>query len=140
LIAVTLLALGSAEVSAGGLEPFFYVGICSLDATDIIVVTPTTNKAEFQVVETIKGDLQPGETLVLGELYRPDDVSAFKKRQDEEHSISADPPPPMQPGDRMIVFLLRPGAQFVSEFKPEPSKTDGWRSANWVGDIRFSAA
>jgi hypothetical protein len=138
-IIVALVVLGSVEALAGGLEPFFYVGICSLEATDIIAATPASNRAEFQVVETIKGDLQTGETLILSELYRPDDVSAFKKR-DEEHSVWADPPPPMQPGDRAIVFLLRPGAQFVSEFQPKQSSVDGWRSANWVGEMRFSAA
>jgi hypothetical protein len=138
-IIATLVVLGSVEALAGGIGPFFHVSICGLEATDIIVVTPASNRAEFQVVETIKGDLQTGETLILSELYRPDDVSAFKKR-DEEHSVWADPPPPMQPGDRAIVFLLRPGAQFVSEFQPEQSSVDGWRSANWVGEMRFSAA
>jgi hypothetical protein len=138
-IIVALVVLGFVEAFAGGQEPFFYVGICSLEATDIIVVTPTTNKAEFQIVETIKGDLQPGEALILSELYRPDDVSAFMKK-DDEPGIRADPPPPMQQGDRVIVFLLQPGAQFVTEFQPESSNAGGWISANWQGDMRFSAA
>jgi hypothetical protein len=137
-IIAALLVLGCVDVSARG--EFFYVGFCSLDATDIIVVTPTSNKTEFQVVETIKGDLKPGETLVLSELSPPADVAALKKR-DEDLSIWADPPPPMQPGDRMIVFLLRPGAKLVSEFQPKPSSVDGWRSANsWFADMRFSVA
>jgi hypothetical protein len=139
LIIAALVVLGSVEALAGGMEPFFYVGICSLEATDIVDLTPSSNKAEFQVVETIKGDLQPGETLILSELYRPEDLSAFTKR-DDEPGIRADPPPPMQPGDRVIAFLLRPGAQFVTEFQPKPSNADGWRSANWQGDMRFSAA
>jgi hypothetical protein len=138
-IIAALVVLGSFEVLAGGMEPLFHVAICSLEATDIIVATPTSNKEEFQVMETIQGDLQPGETLILSELYRPDGLSAFRKR-DDEPGIRADPPPPMKRGDRVIVFLLRPGAQFVSEVQPEPSSVDGWRSANWQGDMRFSAA
>ena len=139
LIIAALVVLGSLDALAGGQEPFFHVSICSLEATDIIVVTPAYNKAEFQVVETIKGDLKPGETLILNELYRPDDVSGFAKR-DDEPGIRADPPPPMQRGDRVIVFLLRPRAEFISAFSTEPPKADGWRSANELGDLRFSAA
>jgi hypothetical protein len=139
LIIAALAVLGSVEALAGGLEPLFHVSICSLEATDIVVLTPASNKVEFQVVETIEGDLQPGETLALSELYRPDDVSGLKKK-DNEPGIWADPPPPMQPGDRVIVFLLRPGAQFVTKLQPETPNADGWRSANWQGDMRFSAA
>jgi hypothetical protein len=57
LIFVALVVVSAVE--AVGQEPFFHVSICGLEATDIIVVTPASSKAEFQVVETIKGDLKP---------------------------------------------------------------------------------
>jgi hypothetical protein len=141
LIIAALVAVSAVEALASGQGPFFHVSICGLEATDIIVVSPASSKAEFQVVETIKGDLKPGETLILSELYRRDDVSALTQK-DNETGIWADPPPSMQQGDRVIVFLLRPGASFVSGFQPaEPSRADGWRSANsWYVDMRFSAA
>jgi len=106
--------------------PFFNADVCTLEATDVVVVTPASKKGEFQVVETIKGDLPSGAPVLLNELYLSDDVSAG--------------PPPMQTGDRVIVFLLRPGAQFVSGIRANPSQSNDWRSANIFGDMRFSAA
>ena len=70
LIIATRVVLGCVETLYARNEPLFHVGICSWDATDILVLTPTLGKA-FRVVETIKGDMEPGELLVLDELAPP---------------------------------------------------------------------
>jgi hypothetical protein len=137
LIVAALVVLGSAETSYARIEPSMSVILCRWEATDILVLSPTSTKATFQVVETIKGDLQPGDNIVLGELAPPDDVAAFRAQAEREWAIP-EPPPTMQPADRMIVFLLRPGAQ--AEYIRLPgATTDGWRSASVFGDLRFSA-
>lgn len=124
---VALLILISFAAQAARLQPFFSVEVCSFEATDIVVVTPVSNKAELHVVETIKGDLRAGEPLILNELSWKSDASAS-------------PPPHMDPGERAIFFLLRPGAQFVSGLPAEPSHANGWRSAIAFEDMRFSTA
>ena len=137
MIIATLVVLGSFDGLAGGQEPFFHVGICSWDATDILVLTPTLGKA-FRVVETIKGDMEPGELLVLDELAPPDDVALFRELRERSQS-SPEPPPLMEEGDRMTVFLLRAGAQHEFLSPQGSPSTDGWQPANGFGDMRFSA-
>jgi hypothetical protein len=112
--------------------------LCRWEATDILVLSPTSDRAAFQVVETLKGEATPGDTIVLGELAPPDDVAAFREKAEREGTIP-EPPPATQPGDRMIAFLLRPGAKLEYFSPPEASNTDGWRSASGFGDMRFSA-
>ncbi len=137
-VAAALVVLGSFEAYSGGIEPSMSVILCRWEATDILVLSPTPDRAAFQVMETIKGDAKPGDTIVLSELAPPDDVAAFREKAEREMTIP-EPPPAMQPGDRMIAFLLRPGAQLEYFSPPEASNTDGWRSASGFGDMRFSA-
>lgn len=138
LIIAALVVLGCVEAYSGGIEPSMSVILCRWEATDILVLSPTSDRAAFQVVETIKGEAKPGDTIVLNELAPPDDVAAFREKAGREMTIP-EPPPAMQPGDRMIVFLLRPSAHLEYFSPPEASNTDGWRSANGFGDMRFSA-
>jgi hypothetical protein len=138
LIVAALAALASSEASYGRNEPFFAVSMCSWEATDILILAPTTSKATFRVLETIRGDQQPGVLLVLAELAPPDDIAAFREQRERTQS-SPEPPPAMQPGERMIVCLLRAGAQHEFFSPPVSPITDDWQPADASGDMRFSA-
>lgn len=62
-----LLAVSSAVVA--GIRPSFSPEGCSWRASDIVVVTEGSQiDGKFQVLETWKGDLKPGETISVPEL------------------------------------------------------------------------
>lgn len=126
-----------------GIRPSFYLESCVWNATEILVISPTSGS--FKVVETIKGDPQPGAMLELGGL-RPTSGATGKLSElipgvdnvfDQQHWFQGIPP--IGDGDRVMVFLRRPGA--LPEWSPNHAsiKTDGWQPANNMGDLQTSA-
>jgi len=126
-----------------GIRPSFYLESCVWNATEILVISPTSGS--FKVVETIKGNPQPGAMLELNGL-RPTSGATGKLRElipgidnvfDQEHWFQDIPP--IGDGDRVMVFLRRPGA--LPEWSPNNAsiKTDGWQPANNMGDLQTSA-
>ncbi len=132
-----LLVLSCCGALSAGIRPSLDLSVCSWNATDILVMV-ATQKGNFQVVEVIKGDTRPGTVLTLDRLTPAD--GATSQLRELASADNFEEAPPMQPKDRVIVFLRRPGAK--PEFDPRPDlvvRTDGWQPANWWGDLRTSA-
>ena len=129
-----------------GIRPSFYLESCVWNATEILVLAPTGHAGSFKVVETIKGDPQPGAMLELDGL-RPTSGATGKLREliaTDIHNVFDQQDwfqdiPPIGDGDRVMVFLRRPGA--LPEWSPNniSIKTDGWQPANNMGDLQTSA-
>jgi hypothetical protein len=136
------LVVLSSLCAAGEIRPSFYLNACSWNATEILVVTPTGFAGTFRVIETIKGDLEPGKTLELSGLTSSQSVTAKLREllKEEDFNHPFEDLPPIGLGDRLIVFLRRPGA--FPEYVPRPDlpiDTNGWQRANHMGDLRASA-
>ena len=112
-----------------------------------MIVTPTGALTQFKVVEMIKGNLQVGRVLALPGLAssksgskRLAELVADYQSHPFEPGSRFEGPPPAQQGDRLVVFLLRPGA--FPEYNPRPDlpvNTDGWQPAQLEGDFLTSA-
>jgi hypothetical protein len=135
-----LLVLSSL-CSFGAIRPSFYLNACSWNATEIVVLAPTAQAADFRVIEVIKGELAPGAPLTLPGLAPSQGGTArMSELSGGQFDHFFEGVPPVRPGDRLIVFLRRPGA--LPEYNPRPDlpvDTDGWQPANLMGDLRTSA-
>lgn len=135
------LAAVSSFFALGSIQPSFYLNACSWNATDIVVLAPTSQPGTFRVLETIKGELTPGASLELHSLTpslkgaaRLSDLS----KGDFPHPFVGIPS--VGESDRLIVFLRRPGS--LPEYNPRPDlffRTSDWEPANLMGDLRTSA-
>jgi hypothetical protein len=141
LLKPTVLLALFCFVALGAIRPSFYLDACAWNATEILVLAPTAHGGTFSVIETIKGELPPGSSIELTGLI-PTQAGSTKLR--ELLGGFVDNPfegvPPIGKGDRLIVFLRRPGA--LPEYNPRPDlplDTTGWQPANLFGDIRTSA-
>ena len=119
----------ASSCALGAIRPSFDVDDCTWNATDIVVLAPGIQAGTFGVLDTIKGELAPGALMELPGLT-PAQSNAAKlgelAKGDFEHPFEV--LPPVQVGDRLIVFLRR------------PASTGGWQPASEWGDFRVSAA
>ena len=135
------LVVLSSFFALGAIRPSFYLNACSWNATEIVVLAPTTQAGTFRVIEAIKGELAPGASLELPGLTPPQGGTARLgelSKGDFDHLFEG--VPPIGQSDRLIVFLRRPGA--LPEYNPRPDlpiDTSGWEPANYMGDLRTSA-
>ena len=68
-LTLLLLLLVLSPSASAGIRPSFYAEECSWRATDIVVVSEGKKiDGIFEVLETWKGDLQPGETITIPEM------------------------------------------------------------------------
>jgi len=140
LLKPTLLLALFCSFALGAIRPSFYLEACAWNATEILVLAATAQGGTFRVIETIKGELPPGSSIELTGLI-PSQAGSAKLR--ELLGGFVDNPfegvPPIGKGDRLIVFLRRPGA--LPEYNPRPDlpvDTTGWQPANLFGDLRTS--
>lgn len=135
------------STAAAGIRPSFLPEVCSWRATDIVVVTEGQQiDGVFTVLETLKGDLKPGEAIKIPEM------AEFKS---PEARLISEPwyqqPQPNKAkeyvsGDRMILFLRdSQKPQFWlddDEEKQSAQKKNAsrWQAANLMADeIKYSA-
>ncbi|MGJ5818385.1 hypothetical protein [Paludibaculum fermentans] len=135
-----VLALISAGLALGAIRPSFYLDSCGWNATDIVVLAPTTQAGTFRVLETIKGELTPQALLELKDLT-PSQIGSARLGELSKSSLGAPCVgiPAVGERDRLIVFLRRPGAR--PEYNPRsdlPVQTSGWEPADLLGDLRTS--
>jgi len=142
-----ILVLLSCCYASAGIRPSFHLESCSWNATDIVVVTAAGGLTKFKVVEKIKGEFQPGDLLELPGLASSKGGSkklAELVPQELDQALNSKTwfvdPPPAQQGDRLIIFLRRPGA--LLEYDPRrdlPLDTKGWQPAQRWGGFLTSA-
>src|SRR6266404_2031194 len=144
LIALLILLIICRPASAG-IRPSFSPEHCSWKATDIVVVSEESDmNGEFNVLETLKGDLKSGDTILIPEMSefkaknnRLINTWWFKQEKDANSRYVS--------GDRMILFLrdvnktaLEPDNDEDTNVKTGASDTR-WRSANPMGsEVKYS--
>ena len=141
--ALIVLALSGAfsPVSIAGIRPSFSLDHSSWQATDIVSVLTTEEDGVFEVQESLKGDLRPGDNVSVKELAPAPGafpIAAYPRGV----TIFADPSGPIlevprqPPGSRMVLFLTR---KERSE-GPSSTKTVEWDPSEFVSrfqDGRF---
>src|SRR6266478_2770569 len=147
-LVVFVVVLTGASIGNAGIRPSFSSESCSWRATDIVVVTEGKEiDGVFTILESLKGDLKPGQTIKIPEM------AEFKSAEARVIADSWFPPKEAGPrkyvtGQTMILFLIdsqkpRPRDDQDndnSEGEATPS-TSRWRSANPMGDdVKYSSA
>lgn len=142
LTAVIVLILASSPASAG-LRPSFAPEGCAWRATDIVVVTEDQKiDGVFRILETLKGELQPGETISVPEMeeFKNKDARLVSSYWFGETEKSG--PPEYVTGERMILFLrdaTKIPADEAENDNGVTKNTARWQSANSFGDeVRYS--
>ena len=142
-----LILLAVSSLVRAGIRPSFLPKVCSWRATDIVVVTEGQQiDGIFTVLETLKGDLKPGQTVKIPEM------AEFKSA---EARVISDPwyaSPQSRAkkyliGDKLILFLRdskkkQPWSDGdLDEPENLPKTTvSRWQAANLMGDeIKYSA-
>jgi hypothetical protein len=139
LIAATA-SLGS---TLAAIRPSFSLDDSAWRATNIVLVEVTSEDGVFSVVESWKGDLQPGARITVPELTPGSDakpISLYPKQTDAfpvEDGISENIP--RQPsGSRMILFLEKEESSDTSAGSESRSSGEKWRSADYTGNLKGS--
>ena len=136
-----LLLLVLPPSASAGIQPSFYAEECSWRATDIVVVTEGQKiDGIFEVLETWKGDLQPGETITIPEMaaFKAKDARLIDKwswLQKEKE------PPEYVTGARMILFLrdAKKVPEDLDRDKQANTTSSRWIAANLIGsEIKYS--
>jgi hypothetical protein len=128
------LANGTSPLDAGIRASFDLEG-CTWNATHIVMVQTTAAGDVFSVLESLKGDLKPGDLVKLAELKPAENappISAYQKSAGfdpmDEFGISGQIP--RQPvGSRMIFFLKKQSGV---------GKADWWEPASPWGGMKVS--
>ena len=126
------LLFGLLHPTLAGIRPSFSLDHCSWHATNILLVELTPKPGVFRVMESWKGDLEAGNTVVVPDLQPPTgamDISAYPKPFDEIQNGGLNEQIPAQPvGSRMVLFL-----------KKEVGSSEQWRPADFSGEMKTSA-
>lgn len=124
-----------------GIRPSFNVDQCSWYATHIILVQTTAKGSVFSIVESLKGDLRPGDSLELPDLMPKEDAVSIPSNPKppgysvEDVSGISEQIPRQPIGSRLILFLKKqdesgPAAQVKWVAAAESMKV----SALWIDD------
>jgi hypothetical protein len=127
-----------------GILPSFHLDYNAWEATHIVVVEATAEDDTFEVIESWKGDLQPGRRIRVPAIRPGAGAAPLSMYPDEpEYLAPGDTSrstqiPRLTPGDRLVLFLIK-------ETQPEKS-TDTrqdqgarWQPANSFHDMKTSA-
>ena len=140
-LTLVLLLLVLPPSASAGIRPSFFPEECSWRATDIVVVTEGKKiDGIFVVLETWKGDLQPGETITIPEMaeFKAKDARLIDKwnwLQKEKE------PPEYVTGERMILFLrdAKKVPEDLDRDKQGNKTSSRWISANSMGsEMKYS--
>jgi hypothetical protein len=141
---VILLAIGAIPVDAG-IRPSFSLDRCSWNATHIVLVRTTPKDGVFSVVESRKGDLNPGDSLEVPELKPNKDavpISSDRKPQGfgSQDTQGIGEQIPRQPvGSRMILFLKKKEEVGVASPPARNTTETQWEPASEWGGMKVSA-
>jgi len=142
-IPVVLLVAAGGRISAG-IRPSFDLDHNAWEATHILMVETTLQDDTFEVVESWKGDLQPGQRITIPEL-RPGaggvPISPYpgdEWYQDDDNSTSTKIPK-QTPGSRLVLFLKRGNQAQPSLDANGQEESPEWVPANLFHDMKTAA-
>jgi Surface antigen variable number repeat len=139
LFSLLLLFFSYTHVSAG-IRPSFDLETCAWNATDIVVVTEGKKiDGVFRILETWKGDINPGDTIKIPELasFQSESSRVVSNAWYQTEKTSR----LVVTGDRMILFLKRDSqaaARQMEDGAPLPAASIKWKSANFFDDMNVS--
>ena len=136
-ISVIVLGLSASQARAG-IRPSFSLETCSWNATDIVIATEGKKiDGLFRVLETLKGDLNPGDTINIPPLASfaaeasRTVADPWYEKEKKSHVIVT--------GERMILFLKKDPSQLPGENGLRPSaESIRWTSANYYREMTVS--
>ena len=138
---ILVLLCGSHSLTSAGIRPSFGLEGNTWNATHIVVVTEgKTIDGIFRVLESWKGDLNPGDTIKVPEL------ASFKAESSRTVSDPWYQKPGTNPGlvvtgDRMVLFLKNDSSNSVSEGGHNGLRSTAkmqWKSPNFYKDMTVS--
>src|SRR6267142_2365604 len=137
---ILLLLCGFASQIRAGIRPSFQLETCSWNATDIVVATEGKKiDGVFRVLESWKGDLNPGDTIKIPELASFQSEasrvvqSPWYGKETKDRVIVT--------GERMVLFLKRDVHNAVTEtgnVAPAPAPSIKWKSASFYDEMNVS--
>jgi hypothetical protein len=142
-LALIALVVFLKPVSAG-IRPSFSLEYCSWHATDIVLAEVAPGVDAFSVIESWKGQLQPGDVIVIPDLHPVPNavpISLYPRRTDffapDPSGISEQIP--AQPfGSRSILFLEKEQGSEPSITPAKPGSRARWRSADLFQEMKTS--
>ena len=127
-----------------GIRPSFALDYYSWHATDIVLVEIAPKDGVFSVVESWKGELQPGDRLIVPELEPAPGampISLNPQRTDffapDEIGIS-EQIPRQYVGSRMVLFLKREKGAEASSALTNTESEEKWRPAGFWNEMKTS--
>lgn len=130
-VGAIIFMLSMWQVCSAAIRPSFEIRRAAWHATDIVLVRAESIGGQFTVIETMKGDLKPGDNLTIPTL-KPDGnarslasypIKYFYSDRDPNTRI-----PKQAAGDRMFLFLRR----------QENDKLGEWIGASGWDDLKSS--
>ena len=136
-----VLLCGSHSLISAGIRPSFDLETCSWNATHIVVATEgKTIDGEFRVLESWKGDLNPGDTIKVPELasFKPPSSRAVSDAWSEKQKSNQGL---FVTGERMVLFLKKDSRGSTSEAGdsgPPSSASIRWNSSSFYDEMNVS--
>ncbi|HEV2197679.1 MAG TPA: hypothetical protein VGR55_18990 [Candidatus Acidoferrum sp.] len=127
-----ILLAGLIHSALARVGPSFALDYSAWHATNVVLVEITPSPGVFRVVESWKGDLEPGSSVAVPQLLPPvgaKQISSYPKRFHEIGSGGLLDQMPAQPvGSRLVLFLK----------KEADASGEQWRPADVFNEIKAS--
>lgn len=141
-----ILSAVLAHSAFAGIRPSFSLDYCSWRATHVVLVDTTTTDGVFEVVESWKGDLGPGDAITVPELKPAPSavpISLYPRRDSKfftpDDRVLSTQIPEQAAGSQMVLFLKRNRASEALSTKTSASPPPEWQSSDFFGDMKASA-
>lgn len=136
---ILLFALSSPVFAA--FRPSFRLDHSAWKATHIVSAVTTSDDGTFEVVESWRGDLQPGDRLFIAELRPPNNAEPIPGPTESSETRLCDPGSDLIPkeptGSRVILFLV--GATVRSpEVQGSKAEIGGWKPSDIMDSMQAS--
>jgi hypothetical protein len=126
--------------AVAGFRPSFMLDYSSWHSTDIILVTATAVGGKFEVIESWKGDLHPGDEVAIPELKPKANANPVWLYPDDslftEATISSEIPKQLA-GSRLVLFLKRMSPIPKSAATSKHARPQ-WVASNLFNDMKSS--
>jgi hypothetical protein len=128
----------------GGIRPSFSLDYCSWHATHIMLVEVTPKDGVFSVVESWKGELQPGDAIAVPEFEAAPGampISLYPRRTNffaSDESRTGEQIPAQPVGARMVLFLKRQEGSESSPTSTNSKSRERWRPADSSNEMKTS--
>jgi hypothetical protein len=136
---ILLFALSSPIFAA--FRPSFRLDHSAWKASHIVLAVTTSDESTFEVVESWKGNLQPGDRLFIPELRPPNNAEPIPGPTKTSEPRLCDPGstliPREPPGSRLILFLVG-GTDRSPEVRRSKAEIGEWKPSDIMDSMQAS--